>query len=187
MLWFVYFADLVGVGQEQAAARAGILIGTMGAVVLLSIPVWRVFIERFGHVRSVVLGMSVSAIGFLLFGIVVNPFDWFILLPAVLVAVGQAGCFIAPQILTIDSSPRDLLGSMVGTFNVIGGLGVIIFVQVGGILFDKIGPPAPFVFTGCGNLLITLYAIRLMKMDSSADADADADADGVGDSAQALG
>jgi MFS transporter, DHA1 family, tetracycline resistance protein len=180
MLWFVYFADLVGVGQEQAAARAGILIGAMGAGVLLSIPLWRIFIERYGHVRSVVLGMSVSAIGFLLFGVVVNPFDWFILLPALLVAVGQAGCFVAPQIMTIDYSPRDLLGSMLGAFNVIGGVGVIIFVQVGGFLFDKVGPPAPFVFTGCGNLLITLYAIRLMKLDRGCNADADADADGVG-------
>jgi MFS family permease len=166
MLWFIYFADVVGVSQEEAAARAGILIGMMGGGVLVSVPLWRLFIERYGRVEAVVLGMTLSAIGFLIFGFVVNPFDWFIILPAVLVSAGQGGCFIAPQIMTIDRSPRDMLGSVMGAFNVIGGLGIIFFIQVGGFLFDKVGPPAPFVFTGLGNILITLYGLKVLKSES---------------------
>ncbi len=166
MLWFIYFADLIKVGQAEAAARAGILIGLMGAVVMLSIPVWRSFIEHFGRIQAVLLGMVLSALGFIMLGFIINPFDWFIVLPILLIASGQAGCFVAPQILTVDYAPRDLLGSVLGAFNVIGCIGIIFFVQVGGFLFDYVGPPAPFVFTGVGNLIISAYALRLLKREA---------------------
>ncbi len=163
MLWFIYFADLVKVDQARAAANAGLLIGLMGGVVMLSIPLWRMFIERFGRIQAIALGMTLSAVGFMTLGLVVNPFSWFIVLPVLLFSAGQAGCFIAPQILTVDHAPRELLGSVLGVFNVLGGLGIIFFVQIGGFLFDYVGPPAPFVFTGVGNLIITLYAVWILK------------------------
>ena len=163
MLWFIYFADMVHVGQEEAAARAGMLIGLMGLTVMLSIPLWRSFIERFGRIQAVILGMTLSALGFMMLGFVVSPFNWFVVLPVLLVSAGQAGCFIAPQIMTVDHAPRDLLGSVLGAFNVVGGVGIIFFVQVGGFLFDVVGPPAPFVFTGLGNLALVVYAIRVLK------------------------
>jgi MFS transporter, DHA1 family, tetracycline resistance protein len=166
MLWFIYFADLIKVGQAEAAARAGMLIGLMGAVVMLSIPIWRSFIERFGRIQAILLGMMLSALGFVMLGFVVNPFDGFIVFPILLVSAGQAGCFVAPQILTVDHAPKDLLGSVLGAFNVIGCLGIIFFVQIGGFLFDYIGPPAPFVFTGVGNLIISAYALRLLKSEA---------------------
>ena len=72
-------------------------------------------------------------------------------------------CTFKTQILTVDHSPRELLGSVLGAFNVIGCLGIIFFVQIGGFLFDYIGPPAPFVFTGVGNLFISAYALRMLK------------------------
>jgi MFS family permease len=163
MLWFIYFADLVGVRQEEAAAKAGILIGAMGGIVLVSIPLWRVLIDRYGRVQAVASGMTMSALGFIMLGFVVDPFDWFIMVPVALVSAGQAGCFVAPQILTVDHSPRDMLGSVMGAFNVTGGLGIIFFVQIGGILFDVIGPPAPFVFSGVGNLLVVIYALGMLR------------------------
>ena len=163
MLWFIYFADLVKTGQADAAAHAGLLIGLMGAVVMLSIPAWRAFIERFGRIRAIILGMSLSAAGFISLGLVVNPFSVAIVLPVLLFSAGQAGCFIAPQILTVDHAPKELLGSVLGVFNVLGGIGIIFFVQIGGFLFDYVGPPAPFVFTGVGNLIITIYALRILK------------------------
>jgi MFS family permease len=166
MLWFIYFADLVGVTQEAAAAQAGQLIGILGVAVMVSIPLWRNFIERQGRTKAIVLGMALSGLGFMIMGFIVNPFDWFIILPVILVAAGQAGSFVAPQILTVDHAPRDLLGSVLGTFNVVGGIGVIIFVQIGGMLFDLIGPHAPFLFTGVGNILIMTYAMWVHRSDN---------------------
>jgi len=165
MLWFLYFADLVGMKQEDAAARAGLMIGLMGGVVLCSIPIWRVFMDRFGRIQAIAVGTALSAMGFLAMGFVVNPFDWWILAPIALFSAGQAGCFVAPQVLVVDHAPRDMLGSVLGAFNVIGGIGIIFFVQIGGILFDLLGPPAPFLFCGAGNFVVTGLCIQQFLME----------------------
>lgn len=163
MMWFIYFADIVGVGQEEAAARGGALIGYAGVVVLVSVSFWGRLIANFGRVQSLATGLALSGLGFASMGFVVNPFDWFIILPTTLIAVGQAGCLVAPQVLTIDLAPKDIRGSVLGAFNVVGGIGIIFFVQIGGFLFDEIGPHAPFVFIGFGNLLLVCYAVWVMR------------------------
>ena len=163
MLWFVYFGDIVGVEQEDAAARGGALIGYAGVVVLVSVSFWGRMIEKFGRVQSLATGLALSGLGFALMGIVVNPFDWFIIVPITLIAIGQAGCLVAPQVLTIDLTPNNIRGSVLGAFNVVGGIGIIFFVQIGGFLFDEIGPHAPFVFMGVGNLSLVCYAVWVMR------------------------
>lgn len=165
MMWFIYFADLIGVGQEEAAARAGTILGIVGIIVLASIPLWGIFIQRFGRVAAIATGLALSGIGFVGLGFIVNPFDWIILLPTLLFATGQAGCLVAPQVLTIDLAPKELRGSVIGAFNTVGAIGIIFFVQVGGLLFDAVGPHAPFVFTGVANLLIVGYALWVLNTD----------------------
>lgn len=65
--------------------------------------------------------------------------------------------------LAIDLAPRSILGSVMGAFNVVGGgIGVIVFLETGGVLFDAVGPYAPFVFTGLGNVVIVCYALWVM-------------------------
>jgi MFS family permease len=162
MLWFVYFADLVGIDQQAAAAAGGRLLGIIGITVFVSIPLWGLFIERLGRVTAIALGMGLSGIGFVGLGFIVNPFEWPIYLPAILVAIGQAGCLVAPQVLTTDLSPREILGSVLGVFFAIGALGAMLLIQVGGFLFDAIGPHAPFVATGVANLLIMSYALWVL-------------------------
>lgn len=165
MLWFVYFADVVGMSIEDAVAQGGILIGIIGMVILVSIPAWGIFIQRYGRIASIALGMAFSAIGFISMWFVVNPYDWGIYLPAILLAIGQAGTLLAPQILTIDVAPPPIRGLVLGGFNLVGGIGMIFFVQIGGFLFDWLGPYAPFVFTGMGNIVIMLYALWIMRTD----------------------
>ena len=166
MLWFVYFADLVGIDQEEAAAHGGRLIGLAGFVVLLSIPVWGRLIERHGRITAIALGMAMSGLGFIAMGFVVNPFGWLIILPTALIAAGQAGCLVAPQVLTIDLTPKEIRGSMLGAFNLVGGIGIIFFVQTGGFLFDAVGPHAPFVFIGIGNVLVMSYALWVLRAEA---------------------
>jgi len=163
MIWFIYFADLLGVGHAEAAGRAGLVIGLIGLSALVSIPAWGTVIEKYGRVPAIIMGLSISGIGFVSFGFIVNPFGWQILIPAVLVGLGQAGCLLAPQTLTIDLAPEKIRGSVLGAFNTVGCIGIIFFLQTGGILFDWIGPPAPFLFTGMANLLVMVYGISVLK------------------------
>lgn len=164
MLWYVYFSDMVDVTDEQAAARGGLMIGLAGVTVMLSIPVWKIIIQAYGRVAAIIAGLALSGLGFLLMGLIGNPFEWFILAPVIITAAGQAGCFVAPQVLTVDVAPPRILGSVMGAFNVVGGVGIIFFVQAGGLLFDAFGPSAPFIFVGLANFLVILYAIFRLKL-----------------------
>ena len=168
MLWFIYFAELLGIDQEEAAAQAGLLVGLTGLIVLISIPLWGRVIERVGRVMAIAIGMGLSGLGFVSLGFIVDPFGWSIVLPTVLVGLGQAGCLVAPQVLAIDMTPQQIRGSVLGAFNVVGGIGTVLFIQVGGVLFDEVGPHAPFVFVGIGNLLIMGLALWGVTSDSSA-------------------
>ncbi|GMT41906.1 MAG: MFS transporter [bacterium] len=163
MIWFIYFADLLAINHAEAAARAGLVIGFIGLVALVSMPTWGTVMEKYGRVPAIAAGLAVSGIGFVSFGFIVNPFTWQIFIPAVLVGIGQAGCLLAPQTLTIDIAPENIRGSVLGAFNTAGCLGVIIFLQASGFLFDRIGPPAPFLLTGMANLMVMGYALMILK------------------------
>ncbi len=159
MLWTIYFADLVGKSQVEAAAYAGKVIGVMGLLVMATILVWGRVVQRFGRVNAIIAGMAISGAGFVLMGFAVNPFDWYVYLPVLLIALGQAGALLAPEILAFDLTPEDMRGSMMGALNIVGGIGLVMVLQVGGYLFDAVGPYAPFIFTGIGNLLVLIYTL----------------------------
>ena len=163
MMWCIYFADLDGLTREQAAAQAGTLIAFGGATILLSIPVWAAFIRRYGRVASIAVGLSLSGVGFVSLVFIDSPFEGYIYIPTIMIALGQAGCLIAPQILTIELAPKDLMGSVLGFFYFVGGLGIVFLVQAGGFYFDTIGPHAPFMLIGTGNLLISVYGYWLWR------------------------
>lgn len=70
---------------------------------------------------------------------------------------------MASQIVVLEQSPPGIRGTTLGVFNTVGCIGVVFFLQVGGVLFDWIGPTAPFTLVGMGNLLTFGYALRVMK------------------------
>jgi len=163
MMWCVYSAERGGVTSEEAAAHAGLMIGLAGVVVMVSIPFWKTFIEHYGRVPAIAISLALSGLGFMLMGLVGNPFDWFVMLPIIVTAAGQTGCFVTPSILAVDLTPPDIRGSLLGAFNIVGGIGQVFFIQIGGILFDKMGPASPFVFVGLANIVVMAYAIAVMN------------------------
>ncbi|GAB0057865.1 Magnetosome protein MamH [Candidatus Magnetaquicoccaceae bacterium FCR-1] len=165
MTWFVYFSDMLEkTSHEQAASRAGLVIGLLGLVVLISIPIWGRVTARIGRVPAIVIGLLISGIGFASMGLILNPFSWGIVIPVIIIGVGQAGCVLVPQTLALDLAPEEIRGSVLGVFNTVGCFGVIFFLQVGGILFDWLGPTTPFIFMGIINLALFVYALSVMKV-----------------------
>ena len=167
MLWTIYFADLVGKTQVEAAAHAGKVIGILGLLVMATILIWGRVVHHFGRVNAIIAGMAISGTGFLLMGFAVNPFDWYVYVPVVLIALGQAGAMLAPEILAFDLTPEDMRGSMMGALNIVGGIGLVVVLQVGGYLFDAVGPYAPFILTGIGNLLVLIYTLCEVRFNAA--------------------
>jgi MFS family permease len=163
MIWHVYFAELVGMDHAYVASRAGMIIGVVGVMALLSIPLWTALISQWGKVAATIASQTLIGAGFIGFAMIVNPFTWWPYIPAVLVGVGQAGCLLAPQVMLMDIVPSDIRGSTLGAFNVAGCAGIILLLQAGGILFDVWGPPAPFAMAGAASFSVALYAIYTLK------------------------
>lgn len=167
MLWTLYFADLVGKSQEEAAAHGGQMIGYVGLIVMATILIWGHIMQRIGRLKAVIAGLAISGVGFVLMIFVVDPFGWFVYIPMTLIALGQASSMLGPDVLALDYAPKDLRGSIMGPLNMVSGVGLIVILEVGGILFDTIGPYAPFLLTGIGNLLALAYAVHVFIKTSS--------------------
>ena len=161
-LWCISVSDLVGVTRTYATAHAAVMIGLLGLAVLAAVPLWRSFIERHSRISAIGAGLSLAAVGYIWLGMFANPFNWLVALPLLMVGIGHAGCFVTLQVLTVDVSPKPILGAMVGAGYLVGGLGTVMLVQSGGYYFDALGPRAPFVLMGTGKMLVTLYAAWLL-------------------------
>ncbi|HIJ84199.1 MAG TPA: MFS transporter, partial [Magnetococcales bacterium] len=148
------------------AGQAGMVIGFVGLIILISLPFWGWLIQNFGRVESLTLGMVLSGVGFTGMGLIYNPLSWWTFVPALFVGLGQAGCLLAPQTLALDISPVDTRGSVMGAFNTVGCIGIIFFIQIGGFLFDLVSPTAPFIFTGLANFVIMAYGLWVLRSGS---------------------
>ena len=161
-LWCISLSDIVGVSKTYATAHAALLIGLLGAAVLVSIPIWKIIIERSSRISAIGASLSVAGIGYLSLGMFSNPFNWLVALPLVLIGVGHAGCLGTLKVLTVDISPKPILGAVLGMAYLTGGAGIIMLTQSGGYYFDAVGPRAPFMLMGTAKLLVTLYAAWLL-------------------------
>ena len=163
MLWSIYFAELVGKSQELAAAHAGIIIGVAGLLLVVTSIGWGLVVERLGRLQAIIAGMAVSGTGFALMSLVVDPFHTLVLVPLTLIAVGQAGALLAPDLIAFDLTPRDMRGAVIGALNVTSGIGMIVTLELGGWLFDTVGPYGPFVLVGGANLLVMAYGYAVSR------------------------
>ena len=163
-LWSISFADIVGVSRGYAIAHAGVHIGVVGFIMLLAMPFWNWFMKTHGRITAIGAALSIASIGFIMLGFIKSPFDWDVVIPLALLGIGHAGTVWAPKAVVLDLVDKELHGSVQGLFYLIGGAGVILLVQSGGYYFDAVGPNAPFLLMGTGNLLVMLYAAWLIAI-----------------------
>lgn len=170
-LWCISVSDVLGLTRYYAAAHAAAMIGLLGTAVLASIPVWKIIIERHSRISAIGASLSIAGAGYASLGLFANPFHELVLVPLVLIGIGHAGSTVTLNVLTVDISPKRILGSMLGVAYLIGGLGIIMLVQSSGYYFDAVGPRAPFVLMATGKFLITLYAgwVLLNGIDETAE------------------
>ena len=67
-----------------------------------------------------------------------------------------------PLLSSTTSSKGHLKGSIAGVYSLAGGAGILILTKVGGIMFDKVSPAAPFYMLAIFNLLIPIAELFLV-------------------------
>jgi MFS family permease len=157
IVWMVYVADKFGMSPIKATAKGGIVLMVAGIVSFVAFPIVGVLLDRWGRVPVLVSGLIIGGVGFCLAGITENPFSPAMYFYISLTGIGIAGAITGANTLCSDASPKPLLGSILGGLNTMNPFGVLIFLQVGGFLFDNVGYGAPFLLKGIASLACALW------------------------------
>jgi MFS family permease len=163
MVWVVKVARDFGRTPIQAVIDGGIAIAIASGLGLVAYPLWGTVAEKWGRLPTLTIGLALSGLGYVLIGFIENPFSLELKLCIALFAMGIHAAGVGATSLAGDLAPRDMTGSVLGGYHAFAAVGIIVFVQAGGFLFDHVGHAFPFVLTGIADLVVCIFAITYWR------------------------
>ncbi len=149
----------------DATAKVGAIlgIGAIGQLLFGFLIGW--LVDLIGRKRSRVDSLAVAAfIGVIAYGVmgfITDPLGKGLMLAMILLAVAQIFGIIASQVFITQQARPEIRGSVIGFFGVCGALAQIILAYIGGFMFDKWSPNAPFVLVAILNVILLILCIVL--------------------------
>ena len=77
--------------------------------------------------------------------------------------VAEISAFVSSQALVGQQAEPRHRGAIMGFFGVAGAFGILIGTKGGGVLFDEVGPSAPFVVFGALNLVVFAWGLLVFR------------------------
>ncbi|HMS41774.1 MAG TPA: MFS transporter [Pyrinomonadaceae bacterium] len=164
-LWINKSAIASGMNAADATAKVGAIlgIGAIGQLLFGFLIGW--LVDLIGRKRSRVDSLAVAAfIGVIAYGVmgfITDPLGKGLMLAMILLAVAQIFGIIASQVFITQQARPEIRGSVIGFFGVCGALAQIILAYIGGFMFDKWSPNAPFVLVAILNVILLILCIVL--------------------------
>ena len=160
-LWSITAGAAEGLNPGQAMARAA----TTFIVIQLSSIVWSVIfgaiIDKLNRMTAVAMALGIAAAGYCSMALVSSPMDLRMAPFFVLIGAGMTGAMMATfAIIGQEAEPRER-GAVTGTMSMFGALGIILAAVIGGWVFDRVAPWAPFVLVGSVQAVLMLFAIAI--------------------------
>jgi MFS family permease len=145
-------------------AASGVAAGrlafvTASGAALIWLPVVGFILDRINRVTGTAICMTLTAIGFLSTLFMDNPIAPESRLLWVLVGIGNISAFAGATTLVSAEAPAAKRGVVVGMFNMMGVIGILVSSGIGGRLFDSVSPAAPFVLIGGLSALVAIFAV----------------------------
>jgi MFS family permease len=161
-LWAQQYAtNELGLSDAEGLAKAGALLGISNGVALIAAPVIGIVADRLSRKDAVLISLAIAAVGYSATIFIDNPFSPLGYVIAAIIGVGQVSAVISSQVLVAEQSPVKTRGSVVGTFALSGGVGIMIAFAVGGTLYDAWRPAAPFVLFGLLAAVAFVYGLAV--------------------------
>jgi MFS family permease len=157
IVWMVSVADKFGYTPLEATARGGIILMVGSLFRLLSFSAVGVMLDRIGRTPVLIATLLTGGIGYFLVATTDNPFSDTMFIYVCLLGFGKNGAIVAANTLASDVAPRPMRGSILGGLNTVGTLGIILFLQACGYLFDNFSCGSPFLLKGAVNLLFGIW------------------------------
>ena len=166
--WGKQAAIGAGMSNSEALSKGLVPFIVAQSVALIWPLVIAIPLDRMRRMQVLAVCMGLGAIGYCSLIFVSNP-----LLPTslaffVLLGIGQISAFLGAQTVIAKEAPEDMRGSVIGVFNFCGAVGILILSVLGGYLYDRIGPWAPFFVVGSLNGVIALLAAWLDNREAKA-------------------
>ena len=158
-LWTQQAAEDLGLGAVEGFKRGGMIIGIIQGSALCWALVMGFILNKIDRVTGVIIAFTLAAVGYTLFGLSPDPFSNSIILPAVILGMGETSTIIAGNALIGQNAPPSVRGAVLGLFALCGAAGILIATGLGGRLFDLFSPGAPFVQMGIINTLVLAFAL----------------------------
>ena len=157
IVWAVQAGEKLQMSSEAATQAGAKPMIVMSIAAFIAMPLMGIMLDRWGRIQTVILTLFMGGIGLMLLGVSSGPFSVLTLGAVVLIGTGFAGAVIGANTLATDASPKHLVGSVLGGLNTMMPIGLIFFQQLGGYLFDVLGPGWIFVIKGVANILFAVW------------------------------
>jgi MFS family permease len=156
-----------GFSAAEAASKGNIPFVIAQSTALLWPAAIAVPLDRMARMKALALCMGLGMVGYCALVLVDDP-----LLPMaipffVLLGVGQISAFLGAQTIIGKEAPEAVRASVIGVFNFCGALGILVLTGIGGVLFDRVGPWAPFFLVGLLNGAVALLAWREQRRENA--------------------
>jgi len=161
IVWMVSIADSFGYTPIEATARGGIIMMVGSLFSLISYSVIGVLLDRIGRLPVLIVTLCTGGCAYFLIATTGNPFSNMMFLYVCLLGFGKNGAIVAANTLASDAAPKPLMGSVLGGLNTVGTLGIILFLQVCGYLFDNVSFQTPFMLKAVVNLLCGIWIVAV--------------------------
>ncbi len=158
-LWAIQDGAARDLSPGQAMARFGIMIIIMNAVSFFSAPLFGALIDRINRVSATIIALAVASIGYLSMTLITSPLDFAMVPYFVLIALGTSFMMKSSLSLVGQEAPARERGSVIAMNSICGAIGILVFLPIGGRLFDSWAPWAPFVLAGSYQVFLLVAAI----------------------------
>lgn len=166
-LWVTQVGIAEGLTAGQSLARAGMLFG----IIQLAAVAWAfamgMIMDRVNRVTGIALAFGLATVGYAVLGQVGDPFAPGFFGIALLVGAGESSVIVAAGALLGQEARVEHRGPVVGFYSALGACGILFATAVGGLLYDRIGPAAPFTMMAILNAALLVAALFLRRREAS--------------------
>jgi len=164
-LWLIqYGATQLGLSLSESMAQ---LIGpAIGAVLLGALAgslVMGFVADRITKAAAVTVASGLAALVYMSMFLVDDPSAGWVKGLLFVMGVAEIGAFVSSQALVGQQAEPHHRGTVIGFFGVAGAVGILVATTGGGVVFDAIGPSAPFVIFGALNLVVFLWGLVVYR------------------------
>jgi MFS family permease len=155
ILWLQSFPEI---SQEE-----GLIV--YRRIILVSMVLTGAFLPLIGHTADKIpskylmpAAFSIRCLACFLFVRIVDPNTYMSYISCSLLILSTTVENVAMETLFMKDMPGNVRGSLNGCLHFFGCLGLLLFTESAGWLFDCVGPYAPFALVGAFDAILCLYA-----------------------------